>query len=192
MAAKIKLKRLGKIRTPQYRIIVADSRSKRDGRAIEELGFYHPKEEPTFIQVDSERVRYWLGVGAQPTEPVLAILKVTGDWQAHKGLPGAEGTLRTAEPKQSREDRFQAAVNAAHSGSAGGGAATTARKRTAPAPGAAPDTSENTQGEATDPNPAESAAVEAVAEDPTRGGGELPEAGVAADSAATHGNAHQS
>jgi len=222
VAAKIKLKRLGKIRTPQYRIIVADARSKRDGRAIEELGLYQPKAEPSLIQVDSERVQYWLGVGAQPTESVLAILKVTGDWQKYRGLPGAEGTLRYAAAKQSREDRFAAAVAAAHSSTAGA-AATTARKPrggtnpdtagtatatdaagtatatdtagTATATDAAStaaDTSESTQGEAVDPNPTESAKVEAVAEDPTAGGGELPEAGVAADSAPTSGTAHNS
>ena len=97
VAVKIKLKRLGKIRMPQYRIIIADSRTKRDGRAIEEIGLYHPKEDPSRIEVNSERAQYWLSVGAQPTEPVLAILKVTGDWQKFKGLPGAEGTLRVAE-----------------------------------------------------------------------------------------------
>lgn len=87
MAVKIKLKRLGKIRSPHYRIIVADSRTRRDGRAIEEIGLYHPVQNPSRIEVDSDRARYWLSVGAQPTEPVLAILKLTGDWQAHKGLP---------------------------------------------------------------------------------------------------------
>src|SRR5437016_10639175 len=81
VAVKIKLKRLGKIRSPHYRIVVADSRTRRDGRAIEEIGLYHPMENPSFIKVDSERVQYWLGVAAQPTEPVQAILKVTGDWQ---------------------------------------------------------------------------------------------------------------
>lgn len=86
MAVKIKLKRLGKIRSPHYRIIVADSRTRRDGRAIEEIGLYHPVQNPSRIEVDSERVQYWLGVGAQPTEPVAAILKVTGDWQKFKGL----------------------------------------------------------------------------------------------------------
>jgi small subunit ribosomal protein S16 len=110
VAVKIKLKRLGKIRAPYYRIVVADSRTKRDGRAIEEIGKYHPKEEPSFIEVNSERVQYWLGVGAQPTEPVLAILKVTGDWQKFKGEPGAEGTLKVAEPKPDKAEVFQAAV----------------------------------------------------------------------------------
>lgn len=107
MAVKIKLKRLGKIRTPQYRIIVADSRTKRDGRAIEELGLYHPKEDPSLIRLDSDRVQYWLGVGAQPTEPVLAILKITGDWQRFRGEPGAEGTLREPEARTDRSEVFQ-------------------------------------------------------------------------------------
>lgn len=94
MATKIRLKRFGKIRAPYYRIVVADSRTKRDGRVIEEIGKYHPTEEPSLIEVLSDRAQYWLGVGAQPTEQVLAILKITGDWQKFKGLPGTEGTLR--------------------------------------------------------------------------------------------------
>ena len=99
MAVKIRLKRMGKIRQPFYRIVVADSRTKRDGRVIEEIGKYHPTEEPSFIEVDSERAQYWLGVGAQPTEQVAVILKITGDWQKFKGLPGTEGTLRTKADK---------------------------------------------------------------------------------------------
>ena len=99
MAVKIRLKRLGKIRAPYYRIVVADSRTKRDGRVIEEIGKYHPTEEPSFIEVNSERAQYWLGVGAQPTEQVSVLLKITGDWQKFKGLPGAEGTLRTKADK---------------------------------------------------------------------------------------------
>ena len=114
VAVKIKLKRMGKIRNPQYRIIVADARTKRDGRAIEQIGKYHPKEEPSLIQVDSERAQYWLGVGAQPTEPVLALLKVTGDWQRYKGLPGAEGTLKLKEPRSEKRTRFDAALADAH------------------------------------------------------------------------------
>src|SRR5246500_327214 len=98
VAVKIRLKRLGKIREPYYRVVVADSRTKRDGRAIEEIGKYHPKLEPSLIQIDSERAQYWLSVGAQPTEQVQHLLTITGDWQKFKGLPGAEGTLRTAEP----------------------------------------------------------------------------------------------
>ncbi|MEU3271745.1 30S ribosomal protein S16 [Saccharomonospora sp. NPDC006951] len=113
MAVKIKLQRLGKIRAPYYRIIVADARTRRDGRAIETIGKYHPKEEPSFIEVDSERAQHWLKVGAQPTEPVQRILEVTGDWQKFKGLPGAEGTLKAAEPKPSKQDLFNAALAAA-------------------------------------------------------------------------------
>ncbi|MDQ8701849.1 30S ribosomal protein S16 [Streptomyces sp. LHD-70] len=101
MAVKIKLKRLGKIRAPHYRIIVADSRTRRDGRAIEEIGLYHPVQNPSRMEVDAERVAYWLGVGAQPTEPVLAILKKTGDWQKFKGEP-APAPLLQPEPKAAR------------------------------------------------------------------------------------------
>jgi small subunit ribosomal protein S16 len=110
VAVKIKLKRLGKIRAPHYRIVVADARTKRDGRAIEEIGKYHPKAEPSLIEVDSERAQHWLSVGAQPTDPVRKILEVTGDWQKFKGLPGTEGTLRTAEPRADRKAAFAAAV----------------------------------------------------------------------------------
>jgi small subunit ribosomal protein S16 len=113
VSVKIKLKRLGKKKNPQYRIVVADSRTARGGRSIEEIGIYQPRREPSLIQVDSERAQYWLGVGAQPTEPVMAILKVTGDWQKFKGLPGAEGTLRVAEPKADKQMAFEAAVKSA-------------------------------------------------------------------------------
>jgi small subunit ribosomal protein S16 len=127
MAVKIKLTRLGKIRNPQYRIIVADARTRRDGRAIEVIGRYHPKEEPSLIEIDSERAQYWLGVGAQPTEPVAALLKITGDWQKFKGLPGAEGTLKVKEPKPSKLDLFNAAL--ANADAAPGGEAVTLKKR---------------------------------------------------------------
>ncbi len=127
MAVKIKLKRMGKMRDPQYRIVVADARTKRDGRAIEEIGLYQPKQEPSLIKVESERAQYWLGVGAQPTEAVLVLLKITGDWQKFKGLPGAEGTLRVAEPKANKKDVFAAA--ALESVSEGKGSATTSRKK---------------------------------------------------------------
>ncbi len=110
MAVKIKLKRLGRTRVPTYRIVVADARTKRDGRAIEEIGKYHPKEEPSFIEVNSERAQHWLSVGAQPTEPVMTILKITGDWQKFKGEPGAEGTLRTKEPAADKKVRFATAL----------------------------------------------------------------------------------
>ncbi len=113
MAVKIRLKRLGKIRAPYYRIVVADSRTKRDGRVIEEIGKYHPTEEPSLIEVKSERAQYWLGVGAQPTEQVLAILKITGDWQTFKGLPGTEGTLKTKDAAGGAADAVKAASEAA-------------------------------------------------------------------------------
>jgi len=130
VAVKIKLMRLGKIRQPYYRIVVADSRTRRNGRAIETIGKYHPKAEPSFIQVESERALYWLGVGAQPTEPVQRILEITGDWQKFKGLPGTEGTLRVAAPKTSKQDLFNAAL--AEAGSEPLSEATTPKKRTAP------------------------------------------------------------
>jgi small subunit ribosomal protein S16 len=113
MAVKIKLTRLGKIRNPQYRVAVADSRTRREGRAIEVIGRYHPKEEPSLIEIDSERAQYWLSVGAQPTEPVLKLLKITGDWQKFKGLPGAEGRLKVAAPKPTKLELFNAALAAA-------------------------------------------------------------------------------
>src|SRR5699024_1643111 len=103
--------RFGKIRAPFYRVVVADSRKKRDGRVIEEIGKYHPTEEPSLIEISRERVQYWLGVGAQPSEPVLALLKVTGDWQLFKGLEGSEGTLRTKETKASAEELIKAAAD---------------------------------------------------------------------------------
>jgi len=100
VSVKIRLKRLGKIRAPYYRIVVADSRTKRDGRVIEEIGKYHPTEEPSFIEVDSARAQYWLSVGAQPTEQVTALLKLSGDWGVFKGEKGAKSTIRTkAEPE---------------------------------------------------------------------------------------------
>ncbi len=99
VAVKIRLKRLGKIRAPYYRIVVADSRTKRDGRVIEEIGKYHPTEEPSFIEVDSDRAQYWLGVGAQPTEQVRALLKLTGDWGRFQGDENAVSTVKTADEK---------------------------------------------------------------------------------------------
>jgi small subunit ribosomal protein S16 len=110
VATKIRLMRLGKIRAPYYRIVVADARTKREGRVIETIGKYHPKQDPSFIEVDSERARYWLSVGAQPTEPVAAILKLTGDWQAHKGLPAPEKGVLMAAPREDRKAVFEAAA----------------------------------------------------------------------------------
>jgi small subunit ribosomal protein S16 len=111
VAVKIRLKRLGKKRAPYYRIVVVDARAKRDGRVIEEIGKYHPTEDPSYIEIDSERAQYWLSVGAQPTDPVLKQLKITGDWQKFKGLPGQEGTLRLA-PKRAAAQAAAAAVEA--------------------------------------------------------------------------------
>lgn len=168
MAVKIKLARFGKIRNPQYRVSVADARNRRDGRAIEVIGRYHPKEEPSLIEIDSERVQYWLSVGAQPTEPVLALLKITGDWQKFKGLPGAEGTLRVKEPKTSKLDLFNAALAAADNAPTGD--ATTPKKKKAPAKKAeekADDKAESDKAETAAPEaaaqPAESAPAESDA-----------------------------
>jgi small subunit ribosomal protein S16 len=168
VAVKIRLKRLGKIRVPQYRIVVVDSRKKRDGKVLEEIGKYHPKEEPSFIEVTSDRAQYWLGVGAQPSEAVEAILKVTGDWQTFKGLPGTEGTLKVKEPKRSKLDIFNEALKEAAAEPKG--AATTARKKT----------EKKTEEPAAEAAPTEApAATEAPAEVPAS---ETPEG--AADAAA--------
>ena len=131
MAVKIKLMRLGKIRQPYYRVVVADSRTRRSGRAIETIGKYHPKSEPSLIEIDSERAQYWLGVGAQPTEPVQHLLEVTGDWQKFKGLPGTEGTLKPQPEKVDKLARFNAALAAA--GEEPTTEATTPRKKAAKA-----------------------------------------------------------
>ena len=131
MAVKIKLMRLGKMRAPYYRIVVADARTKRDGRAIEEIGKYHPKQDPSFIEVDGERVAYWLGVGAQPTEAVAAILRVSGDWQKFKGLP-APPPMLVAAPKADKRIAFEAAAKESLAeSSAEGGTPTTAKRRPA-------------------------------------------------------------
>ena len=130
MAVKIKLMRLGKIRQPYYRIVVADARTRRNGRAIETIGKYHPKAEPSLIEVDSGRAQYWLGVGAQPTDSVQHLLEVTGDWQRFKGLPGSEGTLRFAEPKPDKAELFARAL--ADAGQEPSTEATTPRRKRAP------------------------------------------------------------
>ena len=132
MAVKIKLARFGKIREPFYRIVVADARTRRSGRAIENIGLYHPKADPSVIEVDSDRAQYWLGVGAQPTESVLSLFKVTGDWQKFKGLPGTEGTLRPQPEKVDRRALYEAAM-ASVGGDDANTATTPRRKRTAPA-----------------------------------------------------------
>jgi len=129
VAVKIKLARFGKIREPHYRIVVADSRTRRSGRTIENIGLYQPKAEPSVIEIDTERAQYWLGVGAQPTEPVLGLLKITGDWQKFKGLPGAEGTLKPQPVKADKRALYEAAIGAI--GGDEGSSATTPRRRAA-------------------------------------------------------------
>ena len=131
MAVKIRLKRMGKIRAPFYRVVVMDSRAKRDGRAIEEIGKYHPTEEPSVIDINYDRAQYWLGEGAQPTEAVAALLKVTGDWQKYKGEPGTEGTLKVKAAKPSKKELYDAAIAAAGKSEAGTDGATTPKKRAA-------------------------------------------------------------
>jgi small subunit ribosomal protein S16 len=163
VAVKIKLKRLGKVRNPQYRIVVADSRTARNGRAIEEIGLYHPKEEPSRIEINSERALYWLGVGAQPTEAVEVLLKITGDWQKHHDLPGKEGTLKVAGAKADKNAIFaQAVVDAAK-------AKDEAAKAPKPAkvekPVEAPKAEEVVAEAAAEEVVAEEVAVEAVAEE---------------------------
>jgi small subunit ribosomal protein S16 len=164
VAVKIKLKRMGKMRNAQYRVVVADARTKRDGRAIEEIGLYQPKEEPSLIKIDSERAQYWLGVGAQPTDAVAVLLKITGDWQKFKGLPGQEGTLRVAEAKVDKKSVFEAAALDAANEPAKD--ATTPRKKAAKA-----------EPEAVVEAPAEAVeAVEAVADVVEAPAGEVTEA----------------
>jgi len=131
VATKIKLMRLGKMRAPYYRIVVADARTKRDGRVIETIGKYHPKENPSFIEVNGDRAAYWLGVGALATEPVERILKVTGDWQRFKG-EAAPAPMLVREPKADKKAVFEAAAREGLDGHAAGGAATTPKKKAAP------------------------------------------------------------
>jgi small subunit ribosomal protein S16 len=160
VATKIKLMRLGKMREPHYRIVVADSRTKRDGRSIETIGEYHPKNDPSVIKVDADRAAYWLGVGAQPTEAVTAILKVTGDWQNFKGEP-APPPMKVAEPKPDKRALFDAALHEADG--APQAEATTPKKKAAkaapkadsdPAPDAA-EASAAAEGPAADAEPTE-------------------------------------
>ncbi len=155
MATKIKLTRIGKMREPHYRIVVADSRNKRDGRSIETIGEYHPKSDPSVIKVDGDRAAYWLGVGAQPTEAVAAILKVTGDWQKFKGLPAPE-PMKVAAPKPDKRAAFDAALaEASGNSSESSGAATTPRKK-APAKKTAAEPAAETAPPADAAAPAES------------------------------------
>jgi small subunit ribosomal protein S16 len=173
VAVKIKLKRLGKIRQPMYRIVIADARTARNGRAIEEIGVYRPKEDPSFIQVDSERVQYWLSVGAQPTEAVTAILKVTGDWQSFKGLP-APAPMKVAVKPPTKQELFAVAAKEAADEPKDG--ATTPKAKKAPKAEPAPveeavvvadaPVAEEVAPAAEEVVVAEAAVAEAVVEDP--------------------------
>jgi small subunit ribosomal protein S16 len=172
VATKIKLMRLGKMRAPYYRIVVADSRTKRDGRSIETIGKYHPKEEPSFIEVNSERAQYWLGVGAQPTEAVAAIFRVTGDWQKFKGEP-APPPMKVAEPKPDKKALYEAAVRSA--GDEPAAEATTAKKKAAPKKAAAEKApAEEAPAEAAPEAPAAEAPAESAPEAPAAEATETP------------------
>lgn len=133
MAVKIRLKRMGKIRAPFYRVVVMDSRTKRDGRAIEEIGKYHPTESPSLIEISSERAQYWLSHGAQPTEAVAALLKKTGDWQKFTGQPGTEGTLQVKPAGKSKKELYEAALAASGKTLELKGEPSPARRRARPA-----------------------------------------------------------
>lgn len=136
MAVKIRLKRLGKVRVPQYRIVVVDSRKKRDGRVIEEIGLYHPKEEPSLIKVSTERAQYWLGVGAQPSEAVEKLLKITGDWHKFKGYKGAEGTLKPQPARPDKQALFNEALKRVGDEPAAAAVTAKSSKKAAEAPAA--------------------------------------------------------
>jgi small subunit ribosomal protein S16 len=174
VAVKIKLMRMGKIRAPYYRIVIADARTKRDGRSIETIGKYHPTQEPSLSEVDSDRAQYWLGVGAQPTEAVAAILKVTGDWQRFKGLPGAEGTLRVADARADKKAIFEAAAKES-TGEAKDGA-TTPRKRAAKKAADKPASAAPAEAAAPEAAAPEAAAPEAAAPEAAAPEAAAPEA----------------
>ena len=194
MAVKNKLKRLGKIREPYYRIVVADARTKRDGRAIEEIGKYHPKLEPSLIEVNSERAQHWLSVGAQPTEAVRHLLTITGDWQKFKGLPGAEGTLKTGDTKADKKARYEELVKeslAAKESKESKKDAKPARSTSRPKKDAAPaepaaaeakaaeakaDESKADESKADEPKAAESKAAEPATAEPATGQAETAQA----------------
>jgi small subunit ribosomal protein S16 len=166
VATKIRLMRLGKIRAPYYRIVVADSRTKRDGRVIETIGKYHPKDDPSLIEVDSDRAQYWLGVGAQPTEPVAAILKITGDWQKFKGEPAPAEGVKTAAPRPDRKAIFEAAAKETLTE-----AETKPAKKTAKKAAAKPDAEPAAEAPA---EPAAEAPAEPAAEAPAEPAAEAP------------------
>ncbi len=178
MAVKIRLKRMGKVRAPHYRIVVVDSRKKRDGRVLEEIGLYHPKEEPSFINVVSDRAQYWLGVGAQPSEAVAKILKITGDWQTFKGLKGTDGTQKFAEAKPSKQDIFNEALKESANEPKGEAVTRKAAKKAADKPAEAKaekaEKAEKPAAEAKAEEPATEAAAETPAETPAEEAAPVP------------------
>jgi small subunit ribosomal protein S16 len=161
VAVKIRLKRMGKVRAPHYRIVVVDSRKKRDGKVIEEIGLYHPKEDPSYISVVSDRAQYWLGVGAQPSEAVAKLLKITGDWQKFKGYQGVEGTLKVADPKRDKLEIFNEALKDSANEPKSEAVTKRAAKKTAEKPADKPAAE---TAEAAPEAPAEAAAAEAPVE----------------------------
>jgi len=165
VAVKIKLKRMGKIREPYYRIVVADARTKRDGRAIEEIGKYHPKADPSFIEVNSERAQHWLSVGAQPTDPVRKLLEVTGDWQRFKGEASAASTVKVGEAKADKKVRYEELVKESL-------ATKEAKAASRPAKSTARPKKEAPVAEAAAEAPAAQAAAEAPAAEAGDGGSE--------------------
>jgi small subunit ribosomal protein S16 len=180
LAVKIRLKRLGKIRAPYYRIVVADSKTKRDGRVIEEIGKYHPTEEPSFIEINSERAQYWLGVGAQPTEQVTALLKLSGDWGTFKGEKGAKSTIRTkaeAEPFVADEKKKPVLKPKSEKKPAKAEAAEAPAEAADEVVEAPAETAEAAAPEAAEEAPAEETPVEAAAEEaPAEAAAEEPAA----------------
>ena len=153
MAVKIKLKRMGKIRAPFYRIIVADARTKRDGRAIEEIGKYDPKSEPSYIEVNSERAQHWLSVGAQPTDPVQKILEITGDWQKFKGLPAPE-PMKVKASRPDKKEVFNEAAKASAAEADKPATTPKAKKAESAAPAASAEAPAEPAAEASDETPA--------------------------------------
>jgi small subunit ribosomal protein S16 len=178
VAVKIRLKRLGKIREPYYRVVVADSRTKRDGRAIEEIGKYHPKLEPSLIDINSERVQYWLSVGAQPTDQVRHLLTITGDWQKFKGESGTEGTLKTGEAKADKKDRYDELVKESLASKEAKAAAKPARSgaRKAEPKKAEPEKAEPKQAEPKQAEPKQAEPKQAEPEAPVAEAAEAPAA----------------
>ncbi|HZD99644.1 MAG TPA: 30S ribosomal protein S16 [Micromonosporaceae bacterium] len=187
MAVKIRLLRMGKIRNPQYRIVVANSRTKRDGKAIEFIGIYQPKEDPSIIEVNSERVQHWLSVGAQPSEPVQRLLEKTGDWQKFKGLPAPE-PLKMAPQRADRKALYEAEAQAS-AGLAPAPDAKPAKKAAKATKAAEPKAEAKAEAPAAEAPAAEAPAAEAPAETPAADAPVEPTAAAPADGEATDASA---